>query len=90
MVMKESDVLLLVLLAAVSGCAAGQGNQPLNEAPLRNVTATDASAVPAMTNEWLTLKTLGVRLVLPAEWQAVKETTNFFVQKRARHAEHGI
>ena len=61
-VMKESELLLLALLAAVSGCTAGQGNQSLNEVPLRDVTAADASAVPAMTNEWLTLKTLGVRL----------------------------
>jgi len=85
--MKKAELLLLVLLSA--GCA-GHGNQSLNEAPLRNVTAADASAVPAITNEWLTIKTLGVRLVLPAEWQAVQQTTNFFVQKRARHAEHGI
>jgi hypothetical protein len=88
--MKASELLLLALLAAVSGCTGGQGNQPLNEVPLRNATAADASAVPAMTNEWLTLKTLGVRVELSAEWQAVKETTNFFVQKRARHAQHGI
>ena len=88
--MKKSKLLLVGLLAVMFGCDAGQGSRSLNGGPSVNVATTNVVVLPAMTNEWLTIATIGVRLNLPAEWQAVQQPTNFFVQKRARHADHGI
>lgn len=58
------------------------------------VTALDqrppGANIPKEGTEWLTVETRGVAIDLPAAWQPFEQPTNFFIQKRARHPEHGI